>query len=336
MGFVEDPGADLPLAQGAAQRRRPELLGRDQENARVPQPHPVQGVGALGHGQQSVDRDAAADAVRFQARHLVRHECHQRRDHDRQRAGLFVTRQRRDLIAEGLAGAGGQDAEHVASRHGGVDDGPLHRPPFKVHRLGTEVVEPEPALELLARVMALPAPAAGGILAGHVPQPPHQATRLGELVAHPGRHDRIASRHRQPSQGISERPAASGFRHHLTGMNVAPGPVQPRADGRARFGVRRTLGAAEFHEEGIQGTVAVLRLWCDEPVPGRQKVGVSFPQGAALVPEHFQRQPGVQLGIVQLAAPDSAVLIMLHEMVMGIAGKGERAETEGVDGRQLE
>ena len=113
VGFVQYPGADLALAQGAAQRGRPELLGRYEQDPCIPQPHPVQRVGALGHGQQPVDRDATTDAVRLQPRHLIRHQRHQRRDHHCQRAGLVVARQRRNLVAERLARTRGQDPEHV-------------------------------------------------------------------------------------------------------------------------------------------------------------------------------------------------------------------------------
>ena len=55
-----------------------------------------------------------------------------------------------------------------------------------------------------------------------------------------------------------------------------------------------------------------------------------------LIAEHLQRQAGVQLRIVQLPAPERAVLVVLYEMVIGIAGKGERAEAQGVDRGQPE
>ena len=78
VSLVQHPGPDLPLVQGAAERYAAQLLRRDQENAGVPQPHPVQRIGPLWHGQQPVDGDAGADAAGLQAGHLVGHQRDQR------------------------------------------------------------------------------------------------------------------------------------------------------------------------------------------------------------------------------------------------------------------
>ena len=49
----------------------------------------------------------------FQPRHLIRHERDQRRNYHRESTGLVVAGQGRDLVAERLAGAGGQNAQDV-------------------------------------------------------------------------------------------------------------------------------------------------------------------------------------------------------------------------------
>ena len=98
--LVQHPAADLALVEHPAQGTGAKLLRRDDQNARISQPDPVQRVGAFGHRQQPVNRHAGADPVRLQPRHLIRHQRDQGRDHHRQRASLVVARQGRDLIAE--------------------------------------------------------------------------------------------------------------------------------------------------------------------------------------------------------------------------------------------
>ena len=73
VGFVQDPGADLALVQNAAEGLAAQLLRRDEHQARVPEPNPVQRFGSLGHRQQAVDGDTRPDAVCFQSGYLVRH-----------------------------------------------------------------------------------------------------------------------------------------------------------------------------------------------------------------------------------------------------------------------
>ena len=111
--LVQHPGADLTLVQHPPQGARAQLLRRDQQDAGVSQPDPLQGVAPLRHRQQPVDGHAAADAALLQPGHLVRHQRDQGRYHDRQRTGLVVARQRGDLVAERLPRPGGQDAQNM-------------------------------------------------------------------------------------------------------------------------------------------------------------------------------------------------------------------------------
>ena len=73
----------------------------------------VQDIGALRHGEQAVQGRARGDFTRFQSRYLIGHQRHQGRDNHRQRTDLVVTGQGWDLIAQGFAGAGGQNAEQM-------------------------------------------------------------------------------------------------------------------------------------------------------------------------------------------------------------------------------
>ena len=224
--LVQHPAADLALVERPAQGAAAELLRRDQEDARTPEPDPVQCLSPLGHGEHPVDGYAALDPPRLQPRHLVRHERDQGRDHHRQGAGLLVAGDRRDLVAERLARAGGQDAERVLARHRRLDDGLLQGTPVVMRWFGAKVVEAEPVLHLLAGVVPLPAPAAGGVGASRVPEPAHELPGLWELMAHPGRHDRVAAGDREPGQRVGQRPSGRrGFRDGLASV------------GRARFAV---------------------------------------------------------------------------------------------------
>ena len=77
VGLVQHPPADLPLVDGPPQGTGAELLRRNEEDTRVPQANPFQGIGPFGHGQEPVDGHAGADPARLQSRHLVRHQSDQ-------------------------------------------------------------------------------------------------------------------------------------------------------------------------------------------------------------------------------------------------------------------
>ena len=124
--LVEHPAADLALVEGLPQGAVAQLLGGDEHDAGVAHAHLVEGVFAFRHGQQAADGDAGGDAPRLQPGHLIGHQRHQGGDDHGEGAGLVVAGQGRDLVAQGLAGAGGQDAEDVPAGHGGFDDGLLH------------------------------------------------------------------------------------------------------------------------------------------------------------------------------------------------------------------
>ena len=335
--LVEHPAADLALFEHAAQGAGAELLRRHDENAGVSQPHPVERIRPFGHRQHPVDRDAAPDPLRFHPRNLVRHQRDQGRDGDRQRAGLVVARQRRELIAERLARSRRQHAEYVLPRHRRLDDGALHGAPVWGFRRRAEVGEAEPAPQLLAGVVALPAPSASGVGAGGVSEPAHKPPRFRELVAHPGRHDRVPAGDRQPCQRIGQRPARPArFRQGRAPVGGASLGLQPSPYRRARLRVRRAARAAEPGEETVERAVCPLRFRSGQPVPRRQQVRVGVPQGLPLLAEDFQRETGVELRVVRPSGFETAVPIVLDEAVIGIARKGQGAEPQGVHRREVQ
>ena len=73
-----------------------------------------------------------------------------------------------------------------------------------------------------------------------------------------------------------------------------------------------------------------------KPVPGREQFRPRFAEGLLLVVEHLQRKPGVQLGIVPAAPYQRPVLVVLDQMVIRIAGEGQRIEPQGIHRKQIQ
>ena len=329
MRFVEHPRADLALLECPAHGSAAELLRRDDEDAGVPEAHPVERGGPLGEGEQPVDRDAGRDPEFLQAGDLVRHEGNQRRDHDGQRAGLFVPGEGGDLITERLAGARRENAQDVFPGHDRFDDRLLHGSTCVVLGFRAKTVEAEQSLEFLVDVVPFPAPGAGGIRAGCVPKPAHQYPGFGELVSDPGWHDRVAPGHGQPCQRISERPPVlRSVRQDVLALGATRLAGKLGAYCALRVGVRRSGRLAQRREARVESrSVRVRRA---QPVPCGQQIGRGFPERCLLVLQDAQRQPRVQFRVVAPSAFELSVLIMLDQVVVGISGKGEGIEPQRV------
>ena len=71
-----------------------------------------------------------------------------------------------------------------------------------------------------------------------------------------------------------------------------------------------------------------------EPVPGSQQVGRRFSKGLLLIGEQFQSKPGVQFGIVHAPALQLPVLVVLDQMMIGIARERQGIESERVHSRE--
>ena len=107
VGLVEDPGADLPLADGGEKRGVAQLFRGDQENADIAEPDAFQDLGAFRHGQHA--GEGGGDLGAGQPGEIVNLILHQRlqwRDDDGQQVAAVVTHQRREEIAERLSAPG--------------------------------------------------------------------------------------------------------------------------------------------------------------------------------------------------------------------------------------
>ena len=310
MRFVEHPRADLALLECPAHGSAAELLRRDDEDARVPEAHPVERRGPLGEGEQPVDRDAGRDSAFLQAGDLIRHEGDQRRDDDGQRAGLVVPGEGGDLIAERLARARRQNAQDVLPGHDRFDDRLLHGATRIVLGFRAKTGEAEPALEFLVDVVPFPAPGAGGIRAGRVPKPAYQHPGFGELVSDPRGHDGVPPSHGQPCQRISERPPVlRSVRQDVLALAAARLVGKPGAYCALGIGVRRSGCLAQRREARVESrSVRVRRA---QPVPCGQQVGCALAERRLLVSEDLQREPRVQFRVVDPSAFELSVLIML-------------------------
>ena len=218
--------------------------------------------------------------------------------------------------------------------HGGLDDALLQRPSVLSRGPGPEIVKAKPPGQFPAWVLPFPAPFATGPGAGVVPQPTHQPPRLGKLMPHPGRHDGIAPRHRQPCQRVGQLPRMlSGVFHRRQGLRPARRSGKTAFNGPKRLPIGRSRRAAQVGKAPVEPD-AVIRA--GQPVPGREQVRVRFIESPLLIVEHLQHQPGVQLGIVPASPSQRPVLIVLHQVVIGIAGKGQGIEPERVHHRQVQ
>ena len=137
--------------------------------------------------------------------------------------------------------------------HRRLDDGLLQRMPVLVGRHGPVAVEAEEALEFVAGIVALPTPTASWIGAGGVAQEAGQPPGLRKLVTDPRRHHRVAARHRQPSQGVRQRPAVAGARFDdSTCLRDAGNVLKAFLDGIAPSRFRWSWRAAQGLEEQVE------------------------------------------------------------------------------------
>ena len=117
VGLVDHEQAHAHRGHPLEEPRSREALGRHVEQAQLPRRRPAQDVGVGRAVLLGVDeRHPVAQPARAERLDLVLHERHKRRDHD----GEVVAQQRRELVAERLARAGGHHHEHVAAGERGL------------------------------------------------------------------------------------------------------------------------------------------------------------------------------------------------------------------------
>ena len=112
---------------------------------------------------------------------------------------------------------------------------------------------------------------------------------------------------------------------------------QPHANRLARLRVGRSQRSAHTGKEGVEARP--ISLTGCEPVPGGNQArcfsGDAL-QLTLLVGEELQRQTGVDLRVVPVPPLELSVLVVLHQVVVGVAGKGERVEPQCVHGRNAQ
>ena len=182
--------------------------------------------------------------------------------------------------------------------------------------------------------MALLAPGAALIGAGLVAQATNQLPRLRELVPHPGRHHRVASRHRQPRQRVGKRPAVRcRIRDQATCLDLACDAVETGADRTTRLGIVRPGRATQGLEEQVETRRTIS---CGEPVPGDHQVRGCLEQLLLLVAEHPQGEFGVEFRVVAALSCELPVLVVLDEMVIRVARERQGVEPQRVHHRHLQ
>ena len=70
-------------------------------------------------------------------------------------------------------------------------------------------------------------------------------------------------------------------------------------------------------------------------MPCGKQIGRSPRQFSTLIAKEVQRKAGIQLRVVHAPALESAILVVLDEAVIGIAGKSEWTETQRIHRRQF-
>ena len=138
MRLVDGEERDLRPPQLGQEALVVEPLRRDVEQLQLPRPHPRAHVADLVERQRRVE-PRGGDAPAGEEVDLVLHQREQRADHD----GDALEQQRRKLVAERLAPAGGEHREGRAVAQDGLD---------RLRLPGPEAVEAEAFLEEGERV----------------------------------------------------------------------------------------------------------------------------------------------------------------------------------------
>ena len=124
MGFVYNEQADAGAPEREDELQGPETLGGDIEHLHLPSSHPPLDLPTLLGRESRVERGRVEDRALKQGVDLVLHQRDQGRDYHRQ----ALLHQRRHLVTEALAAAGGHHGERVPAFQNGPYDLFLARP----------------------------------------------------------------------------------------------------------------------------------------------------------------------------------------------------------------
>ena len=329
--LVEHPRSNLPMRDRLAEAAVTHLLRRHQQDADIAEPDAVENLFALGQRQEAIHRRGRGHAAPRERVDLILHERLQGRDDDRERAGLAIAHQRRQLIAERLAAASGQDPEERSASERVVDDLFLERVAAGV---AAKVVVAEPALEPAPGVVGFAAISAPRVGAGCRTQLARETCGGGVLEAHPGRDHRVFPGHAQPGKHVGDGGAQRGIGDLVQQSCQADATDlagQCPREQLAHLGRRRARLAREREEEVIEAGRGPLRH--QQMVIGAHHLEGLFQERASLVVE--ERDCALRIG-QRIAHRELEQLVVLDQMVVGVARKGERREGERIHHRQAE
>ena len=108
--LIDDEHADVGPLKRLDEAGAREALRRDVEQAYLAPAHPRERLAVLGLPLLAVDQHRAPSGSALEPGNLVGHQRHQRRDDDRQ----VIAQQRRQLVAQRLAGTGRHHHQHIA------------------------------------------------------------------------------------------------------------------------------------------------------------------------------------------------------------------------------
>ena len=192
------------------------------------------------------------------------------------------------------------------------------------------------------------APCAAGIGAGTVPQAAHQGAGFRELVANPRRHDRIAPGHRQPRQRVGQRPATVCRRpcvrsdfcvaarrvHCCSGVRGTDSARNQPANGGLGVGFAGTGHPSNRSKEGVEPGVTGIAPpsagQCGQPVPGDESVRTRTVQRLSLVVKQLECKARVKFRVIALPPHQTAVLVVLDQVMVGMGGKGQWTQAQCV------
>ena len=337
MGLVEHPGRDLPAGERGGEAPVPELLRGHEHDARLAELDLPQHLPPFGRRQQPVQRDGGVDALADQVVDLVLHQGLERRNDDGQLAAAPVVCERRDLIAERLAGAGRQDRDETLAAEARDDDVPLERAAGGVRRRRAERGLVEVVREQRFGMVMPPAVAARGIVARHLAELVNEPGHVLERTVYPRRQHRVAAGDAQPGDDVGKRGVetrvAKIFGSELGEARPADRVRERSPERVSGFVPGRTRCAADRFEHRAQ---TARRVAGQEEVEQGDVVGARLrkrAEGGLLVEEEREGKLGVPQRVVARVADE---LVVLDEPVVRVLRKGERRELERVHHRQAE
>ena len=182
--------------------------------------------------------------------------------------------------------------------------------------------------------MPLAAPGALGAQAAGVAQLAGQRSGPWKLVPDPGGQDRVAAGHGEPGQGEGQVPAvAAGLVRYGPGLLLAGAAPEQVVYDRAGLRAGGPVSLSEVGKDPVEAGVAVGG---GQPVPGGEQVGCGVGKGILLVGEEVEGELAVQVGVVSAAPAELALLVVLHQVVVGVAREGQRVESQRVHCREVQ